>query len=130
MKCLSRVSGTFAEFNVLSLFSVSCLRGFRQRIFEPVRMHNTFYEAPPEKQDRIAAVYSPSGPGQSIELSLTCEYSSEPFFGSAHYVGVAGLFSTASDYWRFSQMFLNGGELDGVRSLSLTAINLMISNHN
>jgi CubicO group peptidase (beta-lactamase class C family) len=42
---------------------------------------------------------------------------------------VAGLFSTAADYLRFAQMILNGGELDGVRILSPTTVNLMVSNH-
>ena len=42
---------------------------------------------------------------------------------------MAGLFSTISDYWRFSQMLLNGGELDGVRLLSPKTISLMITNH-
>ena len=31
--------------------------------------------------------------------------------------GGGGLVSTAADYMRFSQMLLNGGELDGVRIL-------------
>ena len=106
------------------------LKDFLQRrIFDPLQMTDTFYEVPADKVDRVASVYSPSGPDQTIELSRTGEYSTEPFFGSAYYGGVAGLFSTAADYWRFSQMLLNGGELDGVRLLSPTTINLMISNH-
>lgn len=106
------------------------IRDFLQeRIFEPLQMPDTFYEVPAEKVDRVASVYSPSGPGQSIELSRTGDYSTEPFFGSAYYGGIAGLFSTISDYWRFSQMLLNGGELDGVRLLSPKTVNLMISNH-
>jgi CubicO group peptidase (beta-lactamase class C family) len=84
---------------------------------------------PTSKQDRVATVYSPTGPERTIEVYRTPEYSSAPFFGSDYYGGVAGLFSTASDYWRFSQMLLNGGELDGVRLLSPKTINLMITNH-
>jgi CubicO group peptidase (beta-lactamase class C family) len=42
---------------------------------------------------------------------------------------VAGLSSTAADYFRFAQMILDGGELDGVRLLSPSTVNLMISNH-
>ena len=101
----------------------------QRRIFDPLQMTDTFYEVPQDKLDRVAAVYSPSGPDGTIELSRTSEYASEPFFGSDYYGGVAGLFSTVSDYWRFSQMLLNGGELDGIRLLSPTTINLMISNH-
>ena len=43
--------------------------------------------------------------------------------------GGGGLVSTASDYARFSQMLLNGGELDGVRILSRKSIELMTSDH-
>jgi len=39
------------------------------------------------------------------------------------------MFSTANDYLRFSQMLLNGGDLDGVRLLSPKTIELMITNH-
>ena len=101
----------------------------QKNIFDPLGMEDTFYVVPEEKRDRVASVYSPTGPGQTIELSRTKEYSNTPFFGENYYGGVAGLFSTASDYWRFSQMLLNGGELDGVRLLSPKTVSLMISNH-
>ena len=37
--------------------------------------------------------------------------------------------STAADYLRFSQMLLNGGELDGVRLLSPKSVALMTADH-
>jgi CubicO group peptidase (beta-lactamase class C family) len=43
--------------------------------------------------------------------------------------GGAGAVSTATDYLRFGQMLLNGGELDGVRVLSRSTIKLMTSDH-
>ena len=76
----------------------------QKNIFDPLGMEDTFYAVPEEKRDRVASVYSPTGPGQTIELSRTKEYSNTPFFGENYYGGVEGLFSTASDYWRFSQM--------------------------
>ncbi len=96
----------------------------QENIFDPLQMPDTFYIVPRDKVNRVAAVYSPTGPGQTIELSRAPEYRETTYFG-----GVAGLSSTVSDYWRFSQMLLNGGELDGVRLLSPKTINLMISNH-
>ncbi|MCG8413322.1 MAG: beta-lactamase family protein [Pseudomonadales bacterium] len=106
------------------------LKDFLQRrIFDPLQMEDTFYVVPPEKRNRVATVYSPTGPDQTIEFSRGPEYSDQPFFGSDYYGGTAGLFSTISDYWRFSQMILNGGELDGVRLLSPKTVNLMITNH-
>jgi CubicO group peptidase (beta-lactamase class C family) len=41
--------------------------------------------------------------------------------------GGGGMLSTASDYARFCQMLLNGGELDGVRLLSPKTVALMTS---
>ena len=43
--------------------------------------------------------------------------------------GGAGLTSTASDYARFLQMLLNGGELEGVRLLSPKTVELMTVSH-
>lgn len=96
----------------------------QEKILDPLQMHDTSYVVPRDKVNRVAAVYSPTGPNQTIELSRAPQYRETTYFG-----GVAGLSSTVSDYWRFSQMLLNGGELDGVRLLSPKTINLMISNH-
>ena len=96
----------------------------QQRILDPLQMHDTFYIVPQDKVHRVAAVYKPTGENQTIELARAPEYSETTYFG-----GVAGLSSTATDYWRFSQMLLNGGVLDGVRLLSPKTVNLMISNH-
>ena len=43
--------------------------------------------------------------------------------------GGSGLVSTAADYLRFSQMLLNGGELDGVRILGKETVELMRQPH-
>jgi CubicO group peptidase (beta-lactamase class C family) len=96
----------------------------QQHIFDPLRMVDTHYNVPASKVNRVAAVYSPTGPNKTIELFRAPE-PQEPttFFG-----GQAGLSSTAADYFRFSQMILNGGELDGVRILSPTTVDLMITN--
>ena len=97
----------------------------RQRLFEPLGMDDTYYNVPRSKVDRVAAAYRPAGPDNRIELFMAPRYH-EPrtYFG-----GVAGLHSTAPDYFLFHQMMLNGGELNGVRILSPRTVNLMISNH-
>src|SRR5436189_5003844 len=43
--------------------------------------------------------------------------------------GAGGLYSTAGDYLRFSQMLLNGGSLDGVSILGRKTVDLMMMNH-
>jgi len=42
--------------------------------------------------------------------------------------GGGGLISTARDYLRFCQMFLNGGELEGARILAPSSVALMRTN--
>ena len=102
---------------------------FRTRIFEPLKMVDTHFYLPPEKRDRLATVYS--------LRDGRLERAPDPGTGQGDYVdgprqsfsGGAGLLSTASDYARFLQMLLNGGELDGVRLLSPKTVELMTSNH-
>jgi hypothetical protein len=43
--------------------------------------------------------------------------------------GSFGLVATAQDYWRFAQMMLNGGQLDGVRILSPHTVAFMTRDH-
>ncbi|HJO10412.1 MAG: serine hydrolase domain-containing protein [Gammaproteobacteria bacterium] len=98
----------------------------QERIFEPLGMEETWYNVPAEYTDRIAALYRPSdGFGSPLELAI------EPgSVGPTQYFGgVNGLYSTATDYFRFAQMILNGGEFNGERLISPTTVNLMISNH-
>jgi CubicO group peptidase (beta-lactamase class C family) len=59
-------------------------------------------------------------PGASSAEDLTKE--KQKWFS-----GGGGLLSTASDYARFCQMLLNGGELNGVRLLSPKAVTVMTS---
>ena len=106
---------------------------FRARIFEPLKMTDTSFFLPTDKRARLATVYSakagemtverapdhipPAGQGDFVDGPRKC------------FAGGAGLLSTATDYARFLQMLLNGGELDGVRLLSPKTIELATSNH-
>lgn len=97
----------------------------RTRIFEPLGMHDTHYNVPPEKWGRRARLYSPDPTNEyRIVPRPVTEPTPTQLFG-----GVAGLSSTAADYFRFAQMVMNGGELDGVRILSPKTVDLMITNH-
>ena len=98
-----------------------------ERIFEPLGMTDTDFYVPPEKADRLAQVY---GYGDNGEL-----VPQEGFGGANNYLedqafesGGGGLVGTAMDYLRFSQMLLNGGELDGVRILAPLTVELMHRN--
>ncbi len=95
----------------------------RQRVFEPLGIRDTYYNIPKEKVDRVAAVYRPDKDGK-ITLLRKPVYR-EP---TAYFPGVAGLNGTAADYFRFSQMVLNGGEYAGHRLLGRMTVDMMISN--
>ena len=102
---------------------------FRERIFEPLDMPDTHFYLPQSKLDRFAALY---GPGDDGKIVLTEPPTAESRFVRGPHVyfsGAGGLVSTARDYFRFHQMMLNGGELDGVRLLSRKTIELMTANH-
>jgi CubicO group peptidase (beta-lactamase class C family) len=101
-------------------------------------MVDTSFIVPEEKSERFAQLYSPKGTpegtsawltrNKSTELVVAQEMANRNFWpGATFESGGAGLVSTAADYMRFSQMLLNGGELDGARLLSPKTIELMTS---
>ena len=101
-------------------------RFLQERIFDPLGMVDTHYNVPASKVGRVAAVYSPTGPDNTIGLRIAPATREQP---TRYFGGTAGLSSTAADYFRFSQMILNGGWHNGVQLLSPTTVNLMVTNH-
>ena len=106
---------------------------FSERIFKPLGMTDTHFFLSEGKRERIATVYERTKDGPIMRKSQeptvdgTLIYSTDyPYNGPRTYFsGGAGLVSTVSDYVRFAQMMLNGGELDGVRLLSRKTVELM-----
>lgn len=109
---------------------------FERRIFGPLGMVDTHFYLDDAKVGRLASVYVPDAGGGMRELGDepvergTVVYSASYHFKGprTYFSGGAGLVSTAADYVRLLQMFLNGGELDGVRLLSPTTVELMTRN--
>jgi CubicO group peptidase (beta-lactamase class C family) len=94
-----------------------------ERLFKPLRMVDTAFSLPAGKSARLAQPLAVDlASNQPIKV---IDVSAQPKNDS----GGAGAVSTAADYLRFSQMLLNGGQLDGVRILSRTTIELMTSDH-
>jgi CubicO group peptidase (beta-lactamase class C family) len=96
---------------------------FRERIFKPLGMNDTHYNVPMSKWSRRPVVYTPQKDGTLQPRPVTTPRPTT-IFG-----GVAGLSSTAADYFKFHQMMLNGGQYNGVRLLSPKTVDLMITNH-
>ena len=97
------------------------------RLFGPLEMPDTGFHVPDDQLDRFAACYEPSDTdGYTLQDDpATSAYRRPPRLLS----GGGGMVSTAGDYFRFCQMLLNGGELDGARILSRKTIELMTQNH-
>jgi CubicO group peptidase (beta-lactamase class C family) len=97
-----------------------------ERIFEPLGMEDTGFFVPQEKLHRFAAMYS--APGED-GFSLLDAPATSPFSRQEGPLsGGVGLVSTTSDYLRFAQVLLNGGELEGIRLLSRKTIHMMTTN--
>ena len=101
---------------------------FKTRFFEPLQMDDTDFRLPPEKVDRLATLYR-KGEDGSLK-PFQDPYVPEPYDPSLQFLaGGGGLVSTITDYARFLQMTLNGGELNGERVLSPRSIELARQNH-
>lgn len=94
----------------------------KQRIFDPLGMTNTkFVLTTSDELERMARPL----PSDQILLDAERERLDHPEWQS----GGGGLLSTITDYQRFSQMLLNGGEFDGKRYLSPAAYKDMTTDH-
>lgn len=102
----------------------------QDRIFDPLRMVDTGFDVPPEDHDRFVEYYRYRPDGALVATTNPdAPVGSRPFLDpTTFFSGGGGLVSTTTDYMRFCQMLLNGGELDGVRILSPTTVALMTSN--
>lgn len=95
----------------------------QQRIFGPLGMVDTSFYVEASKASRLAGQYMPNQDG-TLRRTDNGDFLKKPAFFS----GGGGLTSTASDYMKFAQMHLNGGELNGTRILSEEAVQIMRSN--
>ncbi len=103
----------------------------KERILDPLGMHDTSFYLPNDKASRLSVVYNQKENG----LVRAPENGEE--FSQGHYLkgprkslsGGAGLLSTSTDYAIFLQMLLNDGTFNGKRILSRKSVELMTSNH-
>ncbi|MGI9544037.1 MAG: serine hydrolase domain-containing protein [Cyclobacteriaceae bacterium] len=101
---------------------------FRTRIFDPLGMDDTWFYLPDAKHDRLVSVQKKEKE-KWIKYPITFYDTDYPIKGAKRFFsGGAGLSSTAKDYATFLQMYLNKGELNGVRLLSRTTIQSIMGN--
>ncbi len=102
---------------------------FRERIFDPLGMDDTWFFLPDSKAGRLVPV-------QTWQENKWVQFTDGQFYdpdypvkgAKSYFAGGAGLSSTAKDYATFLQMYLNEGELNGKRLLSRTTIEFILSN--
>ena len=96
----------------------------QKRIFQPLGMKDSGYNLTDAQSKRMATLHL-----QSPEKKQSVHQIQTPTTGNTVFGGTHGLFSTATDYLRFSRMLMNMGELDGQRILGRKTVELMTTNH-
>ena len=101
---------------------------FNDKIAKPLKLHNSMFS--PEKKLNDLSKIAPTENCAFRKKLLRGIVHDENSFAFEEEGGNAGLFSTAKDLLRFTQLLINEGELDGVRLLSKQSIAEMLKNHN
>jgi methyl acetate hydrolase len=92
---------------------------FREKIFEPLGMVDSFFDVPADKQSRLVALFERKKDGTLAEQPRP------PMKRSQFFSGGGGLHSTAPDYIRFVRALLAGGQLEQHRILSAESVAMM-----
>jgi len=97
-----------------------------EHVLQPLGMHDTGFTIAAEQLARFACNYERQRDGslKLIDGPERTQYRECSFFS-----GGGGLVSTAEDYFRFTSMLRNRGELDGIRLLGRKTVELMTMNH-
>jgi CubicO group peptidase (beta-lactamase class C family) len=93
-----------------------------QRIIGPLGMVDTAFSATGDRAGRVAEPLVDKATGKKPPMRNVTR-------DNRWQSGGGGLASTASDYLRFCQMLLNGGELDGARIVSPKTVAYMAADH-
>ena len=98
----------------------------RDHVLAPLGMDDTGYFVSPDKIDRLSATYEKQADGTLKQTDGNRER-----YGVEHpyKMGDSGMVSTTLDFYRFAQMLLNGGDLDGVRLLGPRTVSFMTKDH-
>ena len=104
---------------------------FKAAIFDPIRMDDTRFYVPKEKQDRMTELYTRD---ENDKLTIVEDKDIKERIGAGVppklLLGGAGLISSMGDYEKFCRMLLNKGKLNGKRVLSERASEIVMTNQN
>jgi CubicO group peptidase (beta-lactamase class C family) len=101
---------------------------FREHIFTPLGMNDTFFTVPANKASRVPKCFAFDA---ETKLKLFDKAGTDSLWtkGWSFNSGGGGLASSVADYHRFCRMLLNSGALDGVQIISPKTLELMTANH-
>lgn len=94
-----------------------------EMVFRPLSMKDTTFSISADRRARLADALD----SDPLKNEAWKWMDAEMAPGKRLRAGGAGAISTAEDYFRFCQMLLNGGELNGVRLLSRKTVQQMLS---
>jgi CubicO group peptidase (beta-lactamase class C family) len=97
----------------------------QRRLFGPLGMTDTTFYLTEKQLPRLAKSYRRTDQGDLAATDIRFLNGKSPTSTDRFPAPNGGLFSTASDYARFCQMVLRGGELDGKRYLKPETVRLM-----
>jgi CubicO group peptidase (beta-lactamase class C family) len=94
-----------------------------ERIAQPLGMHDTAFAT--ADGERLAEPQIDPATGKRTDVTFLYDHARPGRWFS----GGGGILTTAHDYYRFAQMLLGNGEVDGVRILARKSVALMTSDH-
>ena len=96
-------------------------------LYGPLGMHDSYMGVRPDMQERRVPVQALDEGGVPFPMSFLEAFNAPEVQAAA--IPGGGSYSTVHDLARFYQMWLNGGELDGVRLLSPALVELATTIH-
>ena len=101
---------------------------FREEIFEPLEMNDTYFYLPTEKEDRLVPVLT-KNENEWIIFQDDRFNENYPIEGERKFfAGGCGLSSTVEDYYKFLSVFINNGNYKGKSFISKQTNDLIFQN--
>ena len=101
-----------------------------KEILQPLGMKDTHFFRDQKEENRVVHLYSDIN-GKVLDV-MAYPQAKNIYFptrgAKTYYSGGSGLSGTATDYMKFMQMILNGGQLNGIRILSRKSVEAMSHN--
>ncbi len=108
---------------------------FKEELFDPLDMDDTFFTIPDEKLDRFAHLYTASegdamalGSRGTGTMRKVDDAENSAYRNTQTFSGGGGLLAPIDDYFKFADMLRRGGEVNGKRFLSPSTLNWMRQN--